>query len=144
MRFKTSLAQVGRVTFPSCLLSPACVASGAGRSVSEHRGSGGAGAGDGSGLGGRGGRAQGRPLCWLPGSSLAFHRENFCSLFAVFKVAIACHYRIATKDKKTILGTPEVLLGLLPGAGGTQRLPKMVSKRKNVTQEPLLHRTLPI
>uniref|UniRef100_A0A8B9TK94 Trifunctional enzyme subunit alpha, mitochondrial n=1 Tax=Anas platyrhynchos TaxID=8839 RepID=A0A8B9TK94_ANAPL len=42
------------------------------------------------------------------------------------EVAIACHYRIATKDKKTILGTPEVLLGLLPGAGGTQRLPKMV------------------
>ncbi|XP_032041079.1 trifunctional enzyme subunit alpha, mitochondrial [Aythya fuligula] len=42
------------------------------------------------------------------------------------EVAIACHYRIATKDKKTILGTPEVLLGLLPGAGATQRLPKMV------------------
>ncbi|NXC77180.1 ECHA enzyme, partial [Anhinga anhinga] len=42
------------------------------------------------------------------------------------EVAIACHYRVATKDKKTILGTPEVLLGLLPGAGGTQRLPKMV------------------
>ncbi|XP_063278556.1 trifunctional enzyme subunit alpha, mitochondrial [Prinia subflava] len=42
------------------------------------------------------------------------------------EVAIACHYRVATKDKKTVLGTPEVLLGLLPGAGGTQRLPKMV------------------
>ncbi|NXN97702.1 ECHA enzyme, partial [Rhinopomastus cyanomelas] len=42
------------------------------------------------------------------------------------EVAIACHYRVATKDRKTILGTPEVLLGLLPGAGGTQRLPKMV------------------
>ena len=42
------------------------------------------------------------------------------------EVAIACHYRIATKDRKTILGTPEVLLGLLPGAGATQRLPKMV------------------
>ncbi|XP_042307592.1 trifunctional enzyme subunit alpha, mitochondrial isoform X2 [Sceloporus undulatus] len=42
------------------------------------------------------------------------------------EVAIACQYRIATKDKKTVLGTPEVLLGLLPGAGGTQRLPKMV------------------
>ncbi|GCC18764.1 hypothetical protein chiPu_0020883 [Chiloscyllium punctatum] len=42
------------------------------------------------------------------------------------EVAIACHYRIATKDRKTILGTPEVMLGLLPGAGGTQRLPKMV------------------
>ncbi|XP_067406571.1 trifunctional enzyme subunit alpha, mitochondrial [Emydura macquarii macquarii] len=42
------------------------------------------------------------------------------------EVAISCQYRIATKDKKTVLGTPEVLLGLLPGAGGTQRLPKMV------------------
>lgn len=53
-----------------------------------------------------------------------------------FKVAIACHYRIATKDRKTILGTPEVLLGLLPGAGGTQRLPKMVSRRKNFLSSP--------
>ncbi|XP_007252242.1 hydroxyacyl-CoA dehydrogenase trifunctional multienzyme complex subunit alpha b [Astyanax mexicanus] len=40
--------------------------------------------------------------------------------------AIACQYRVATKSKKTVLGTPEVLLGLLPAAGGTQRLPKMV------------------
>ncbi|XP_029903502.1 hydroxyacyl-CoA dehydrogenase trifunctional multienzyme complex subunit alpha a [Myripristis murdjan] len=40
--------------------------------------------------------------------------------------AIACQYRVATKSRKTILGTPEVMLGLLPGAGGTQRLPKMV------------------
>ncbi|XP_038607369.1 trifunctional enzyme subunit alpha, mitochondrial [Tachyglossus aculeatus] len=42
------------------------------------------------------------------------------------ELAIACQYRIATKDKKTVLGTPEVLLGMLPGAGGTQRLPKLV------------------
>ncbi|XP_025967043.2 trifunctional enzyme subunit alpha, mitochondrial [Dromaius novaehollandiae] len=42
------------------------------------------------------------------------------------EVAIACHYRIATKERKTVLAAPEVLLGLLPGAGGTQRLPKMV------------------
>lgn len=37
-----------------------------------------------------------------------------------FELALACHYRIATKDKKTSLGLPEVMLGLLPGAGGTQ------------------------
>nr|XP_009667959.1 PREDICTED: trifunctional enzyme subunit alpha, mitochondrial [Struthio camelus australis] len=42
------------------------------------------------------------------------------------EVALACHYRIATKDKKTVLATPEVSLGLLPGAGATQRLPKLV------------------
>ncbi|KAL7861947.1 hypothetical protein SRHO_G00133880 [Serrasalmus rhombeus] len=42
------------------------------------------------------------------------------------ELAIACQYRVATKNKKTVLGTPEVLLGLLPGAGGTQRLPKMI------------------
>ncbi|NXU54876.1 ECHA enzyme, partial [Turnix velox] len=42
------------------------------------------------------------------------------------EVALACHYRIATKDKRTVLGAPEVLLGILPGAGATQRLPKMV------------------
>lgn len=42
------------------------------------------------------------------------------------ELALACQYRVATKDKKTVLGVPEVLLGLLPGAGGTQRLPKMV------------------
>lgn len=49
--------------------------------------------------------------------------------FNTFQFAIACQYRIATKSKKTVLATPEVMLGLLPGAGGTQRLPKMVSTR---------------
>lgn len=42
------------------------------------------------------------------------------------ELAISCQYRIAVKDRKTVLGVPEVLLGILPGAGGTQRLPKMV------------------
>lgn len=41
-------------------------------------------------------------------------------------MALACHYRIAVKDSKTTLALPEVLLGLLPGGGGTQRLPKLV------------------
>uniref|UniRef100_UPI00358FA83D trifunctional enzyme subunit alpha, mitochondrial n=1 Tax=Myxine glutinosa TaxID=7769 RepID=UPI00358FA83D len=42
------------------------------------------------------------------------------------ELALACHHRIATKSSKTVLGAPEVMLGLLPGAGGTQRLPKLV------------------
>lgn len=42
------------------------------------------------------------------------------------EVALACHYRIATDHPKTSLGLPEVMLGLLPGGGGTQRLPALV------------------
>ena len=42
------------------------------------------------------------------------------------EVALACRYRIATDDPKTVLGQPEVQLGLIPGAGGTQRLPRLV------------------
>ncbi|XP_017878390.1 trifunctional enzyme subunit alpha, mitochondrial [Ceratina calcarata] len=43
------------------------------------------------------------------------------------EVAMACHYRLAVNDQKTSLGLPEVMLGLLPGGGGTQRLPKLSS-----------------
>lgn len=39
------------------------------------------------------------------------------------EVAMGCHYRVATRTAK--LGLPEVTLGLLPGAGGTQRLPRL-------------------
>ena len=42
------------------------------------------------------------------------------------EVALACTYRIATDDRKTQLGQPEVQLGLIPGAGGTQRLPRLI------------------
>ncbi|AOZ09949.1 3-hydroxyacyl-CoA dehydrogenase NAD-binding domain-containing protein [Cupriavidus malaysiensis] len=40
------------------------------------------------------------------------------------EVALVCHYRVATRSAKC--GLPEVKLGLLPGAGGTQRLPRIV------------------
>ena len=46
------------------------------------------------------------------------------ALGAGLEVALACHYRVATRDAR--LGLPEVKLGLLPGAGGTQRLPRAV------------------
>ena len=37
------------------------------------------------------------------------------------EIAMACHVRIAANDKATKVALPEVKLGLLPGAGGTQR-----------------------
>src|SRR5205823_2672426 len=42
------------------------------------------------------------------------------------ELALSCTYRIATDDRRTQLGQPEVQLGLLPGAGGTQRLPALI------------------
>jgi len=42
------------------------------------------------------------------------------------ETALACHYRIATDHPRTMLGLPEVQLGLIPGAGGTQRLPRRI------------------
>src|ERR1041385_4094390 len=44
------------------------------------------------------------------------------------EVALGSHYRVADSGAK--LGTPEVKLGLLPGAGGTQRLPRVAGVRK--------------
>ena len=41
-----------------------------------------------------------------------------------FEVALGCHYRVARVDAR--VGLPEVKLGLLPGAGGTQRLPRLI------------------
>lgn len=46
------------------------------------------------------------------------------------ELALACHYRVATDSNRTIIGLPEVQLGLLPGSGGTQRLPRLIGIQK--------------
>ena len=45
------------------------------------------------------------------------------------ELSLACRYRVASDDPKTAIGLPEVLLGIIPGAGGTQRLPRLVGLR---------------
>src|SRR6201981_3215680 len=56
-----------------------------------------------------------------------------------FELALACHFRVAVSGAR--VGLPEVKLGLLPGAGGTQRLPRLVGPEKAlqviVTGEPI-------
>ena len=49
------------------------------------------------------------------------------SLGEGLEIALACHYRIASKDAR--LGLPEVKLGLIPGGGGTQRLPRLTGAK---------------
>ena len=46
------------------------------------------------------------------------------------EVALACHYRIASDHPKTVLALPEVMLGVLPAAGGTQRLPRLIGLQR--------------
>ena len=43
-----------------------------------------------------------------------------------FELALACHYRVASDDARTRLGLPEIKIGLFPGAGGTQRVARML------------------
>ncbi|PPI82821.1 3-hydroxyacyl-CoA dehydrogenase [Marinobacter maroccanus] len=51
---------------------------------------------------------------------------NGSALGGGLEIALACHHRIAIDDDSIQLGLPEVTLGLLPGGGGTQRLPRMI------------------
>jgi 3-hydroxyacyl-CoA dehydrogenase/enoyl-CoA hydratase/3-hydroxybutyryl-CoA epimerase len=46
------------------------------------------------------------------------------------EIAMACHHRIVLDDGAARLGLPEVKLGLLPGGGGTQRLPRLVGMQQ--------------
>ena len=43
-----------------------------------------------------------------------------------FELALACHHRVAADNPKTRLGLPEIKIGLFPGAGGTQRVARML------------------
>jgi 3-hydroxyacyl-CoA dehydrogenase / enoyl-CoA hydratase / 3-hydroxybutyryl-CoA epimerase len=51
---------------------------------------------------------------------------NGLALGGGFELTLACHYRVAAENPKTRLGLPEIKVGLFPGAGGTQRVPRIV------------------
>jgi 3-hydroxyacyl-CoA dehydrogenase/enoyl-CoA hydratase/3-hydroxybutyryl-CoA epimerase len=51
---------------------------------------------------------------------------NGVALGGGFEVALGCHYRVMADDPKAGVGFPEVKIGLLPGAGGTQRTPRLI------------------
>ena len=78
---------------------------------------------------------------WSKGLSGVFRRMETCGKpFAVainglalgggLELCLACHYRVMTDNPGAKLGLPEVTIGLLPGAGGTQRLPRLIGTEK--------------
>ncbi|MDR6861127.1 3-hydroxyacyl-CoA dehydrogenase NAD-binding domain-containing protein [Variovorax guangxiensis] len=60
---------------------------------------------------------------------------NGLALGGGLELALACHYRVLADAPKVAVGLPEVGLGLLPGGGGTQRLPRLIGIEKSL---PLL------
>ncbi len=52
---------------------------------------------------------------------------NGLALGGGFELTLSCHYRVAAENPKTRLGLPEIKVGLFPGAGGTQRVPRIVA-----------------
>ena len=58
---------------------------------------------------------------------------NGLALGGGFEVTLCCHYRVASENPKTRLGLPEVKVGLFPGAGGTQRVPRLVPPQDAMT-----------
>lgn len=51
---------------------------------------------------------------------------NGAALGGGYEIALACHHRIAAGDAGVVVGLPEVTLGLMPGAGGTVRVPRLL------------------
>ena len=52
---------------------------------------------------------------------------NGLAMGGCFEIALACHARVASDDPKLRVGLPEVKVGLLPGGGGTQRVPRLTN-----------------
>jgi 3-hydroxyacyl-CoA dehydrogenase/enoyl-CoA hydratase/3-hydroxybutyryl-CoA epimerase len=57
---------------------------------------------------------------------------NGLALGGGYELALACHYRVIVDDPRAVVGLPEVTVGLLPGSGGTQRLPRMIGVEKSL------------
>ena len=55
---------------------------------------------------------------------------NGLALGGGLEVCLACHYRVLANEPGTVVGFPEVNIGLLPGGGGTQRLPRLIGTEK--------------
>ena len=53
---------------------------------------------------------------------------NGACLGGGLEISLACHYRIASANPKTMLGLPETQLGIIPGAGGSNRLPQEIQR----------------
>ncbi len=58
---------------------------------------------------------------------------NGLALGGGLEICLACHYRVLSDHPQAVLGFPEVNIGLLPGAGGTQRTPRLVGFRNAAT-----------
>ena len=71
----------------------------------------------------RGMEKSGKPFC----AAL-----NGTALGGGYEIALACHRRIAADDPRIQIGLPEVTIGLLPGGGGTQRLPRLIGKSRAI------------
>jgi 3-hydroxyacyl-CoA dehydrogenase / enoyl-CoA hydratase / 3-hydroxybutyryl-CoA epimerase len=57
---------------------------------------------------------------------------NGSALGGGYELALACHHRIVIKSPKIMVGLPEAMLGLIPGAGGTQRLPYLLGLQASI------------
>ncbi|MFN0086879.1 MAG: 3-hydroxyacyl-CoA dehydrogenase NAD-binding domain-containing protein [Blastocatellia bacterium] len=55
---------------------------------------------------------------------------NGTALGGGLEICLACHYRVAADAPGSVLGLPEVQVGLFPGGGGTQRLPRLAGARE--------------